>query len=107
VAENYVVEVEAARHAAVKRGVLAEPRGLTGSRYRSCFLGRAGTADWDDCTAAFIEPVLLNGPTFTTVVVSGYDAWTDAEAVLIATQMAACTSGGMPTAARVISRPGP
>ncbi len=45
------------------------------------------------------------GPDFTTVYVSTLEAHSDAEAVLVACQMAACTSGGMPTSARLISWP--
>lgn len=47
----------------------------------------------------------LGGPDFTTVYVSADEAHSDAEACLVAAQMAACTSRGMPTATRLISWP--
>lgn len=47
----------------------------------------------------------LGGSDFTTVYVSALEAHSDDEAVLVACQMAACTSGGMPTTARLVSWP--
>lgn len=92
----YVVEVETSTHDLLKDGVLAMPRGLTGSRYR----GEVANEP------AITPRTYLGAPTYTTVVVSPQAArGGDWEAILIACQMAACTSGGMPTAARLISWP--
>jgi hypothetical protein len=94
----YVVEVETSTHDLLKDGVLAMPRGLTGSRYRGEVANEA----------AITRATLLGAPDYTTVVVSPQEApGGDWEAILIACQMAACTSGGMPTAARLISWPTP
>lgn len=50
-------------------------------------------------------PRHLGGPDFTTVVVSAAEARTDGEAILVACQVACCTSRGMATAARLVSWP--
>jgi hypothetical protein len=92
---HYVVEVEASTHELLKAGVLAMRRGLTGSRYRGLALNEPAMA----------PSSLLSGPDFTTVYVSALEAHSDDEAVLVACQMAACTSGGMPTMARLVSWP--
>lgn len=93
---DYVIEVEASTHDLLQEGVLAMPRYLDGSRYR----GEVPN-----------EPAITRGhvvgaPDYTTVVVSAQEApGGDWEAILVACQMVACTSGGMPTAARLISWP--
>lgn len=77
--------------------MLALPRGLTGSRYRIEPPDEPGI----DRAHRF------GGPTFTTVVISAAEVSSDAEACLVAAQIVACTSGGMPTATRLISWPDP
>ena len=52
-------------------------------------------------------PRCLGGPDYTVVVVSADEARSDGEAILIACQVACCTSRGMATAARLISWPNP
>lgn len=90
-----MVEVEASTHDLLQDGVLAMLRGLTGSRYRIEPPGEPGIA----------RSRLLRAPDFTTVWVSAAEVSSDAEAILVACQMVACTSGGMPTAARLLSWP--
>lgn len=64
------------------------------------------TATHDDLAAGKLAvPRRLGGPPYTVVYVSAAEARSDVEALLIACQIAACTSGGMPTAARLISWP--
>ena len=92
---HYAVEVEASTHDLLKEHVLAMPRGLTGSRYRGVVPNEPGMAPSN----------VVGGPDFTTVYVSALEAHSDTEAMLIACQMAACTSGGMPTATRLVSWP--
>ncbi len=50
-------------------------------------------------------PRHLGGPDYTVVVVSAEEVSNDHEAILMACQMAGCTSRGMATAARLISWP--
>jgi hypothetical protein len=92
----YVVEVEVSTHEALKDHVLAIPRGLTSSRYR-------GGGDHPELVPHPAK--LVHGPTYTVVVVSPDEVKTDAEAMLVAAQMAACTSGQMPTKTTLISWP--
>jgi hypothetical protein len=94
--DPYVVEVETSTHELLKAGVLASIRGLTGSRYR-------GPAEHPEQAPG--RAVLVDGPTYTVVIVSPDEVKTDAEAMLVAAQMAACTSGQMPTKTTLISWP--
>jgi hypothetical protein len=50
-------------------------------------------------------PRRLGGLPFTTVVVSADEVTSDVEAMLVAAQMAACTSRGMPTRTTLVSWP--
>lgn len=56
-------------------------------------------------TGILALPRHLGGPDYSVVVVSPEEVHSDHEAILVACQMAACTSGGMPTSARLISWP--
>jgi hypothetical protein len=91
---TYVVEVETSTHDDLKDGVLALPRGLTGSRYR-------GQPNESGITRGHH----VGGPRFTTVVLSAREVASDAEAVCLAAQIAACTSGDMPTRTTLVSWP--
>lgn len=52
-------------------------------------------------------PRVHGGPDYTVVIVSPDEVRTDAEAMCLAAQMAACTSGGMPTRTTLVSWPTP
>jgi hypothetical protein len=74
----YVVQVEVSTHGALRRGVLAAPRALCG---------------------------VPGGADYTIVIVSPDEVATDAEAQRLAAQVAACSSGMMPTRTTLISWP--
>lgn len=73
--DDYVVEVEVSSHDDLRLGVLALRRDVPGGR------------------------------NYSTVHVSRHEVGSDSEAMCVAAQIAACTSGGMPTATRLVSFP--